>query len=103
MNTQISAILLCLCLFTTAALTAPEVLPAEAPAAAVASLDDPAETARALIGEPVEALIEAIGEPQSSDYAPSCLVDGEDGNWYYDGFIVYTLRTADGETVYDVE
>ena len=47
----------------------------------------------------------AIGEPTNgSEYASSCLIDGEDGVLYYDGFTVYTLRYADGtETVYDVE
>jgi len=29
--------------------------------------------------------------------------DGEDGNLYYDGFIVYTYREGDLETVYYVE
>lgn len=60
-------------------------------------------TARELIGEDVAVLYAAIGEPNSSDYAPSCLVDGEDGELYYDEFVVYTQRTASGETVYYVE
>ena len=55
------------------------------------------ETARTFEGAPVAELIEAIGEPVSSDYAPSCLGDGEDGNLYYDGFTVYTYRDTDGE------
>lgn len=60
--------------------------------------------AESCIGKSVDELIALIGEPESSDYAPSCLVEGaEDGNWYYDGFTVYTLRTADGETVEYVE
>ena len=45
----------------------------------------------------------AIGEPVSSDYAPSCLGEGEDGNLYYDGFTVYTYRDDTGETVSYVE
>ena len=54
-------------------------------------------------GKPVEDLIAAIGEPLSSDYAPSCLGEGEDGNLYYDGFTVYTYRDDTGETVSYVE
>ena len=51
------------------------------------------ETAKTFEGAPVEDLIAAIGEPESSDYAPSCLGEGEDGNLYYDGFTVYTTAT----------
>ena len=62
------------------------------------------ETAKTFEGAPVEDLIAAIGEPESSDYAPSCLGEGEDGNLYYDGFTVYTYRDTDGsETVSYVE
>ena len=62
------------------------------------------ETAKTFEGAPVEDLIAAIGEPESSDYAPSCLGEGEDGNLYYDGFTVYTYRDTDGqETVNYVE
>lgn len=59
--------------------------------------------AEALIGEDISKLYEAIGQPERSDYAPSCLVEGEDGMLYYDGFIVYTTREGDVETVYYVE
>lgn len=73
--------------------TAPE--PAEA---------DPKTIAAGLIDAPVAELYEAIGYPESSDYAPSCLKQGaEDGNLYYDGFIVYTIRDGEEETVYYVE
>lgn len=61
------------------------------------------EKALALKDHDVQELYDAIGEPESSDYASSCLVDGEDGALYYNGFTVYTLKTADGETVYDAE
>lgn len=61
------------------------------------------ETARTFEGAAVEELIAAIGEPQSSDYAPSCLGEGEDGNLYYDGFTVYTYRDGSGEVVSYVE
>ena len=57
-----------------------------------------------LIGSSVESLYSAIGSPNSSSYTESCLVlDGEDGFLYYDGFVVATIRRADGsELVYDV-
>lgn len=55
-----------------------------------------------LVDHPVSELYAAIGKPISSDYAPSCLIDGDDGILEYDGFTVYTERGADYETVYDV-
>ena len=45
----------------------------------------------------------AIGAPESSDYAPSCLGPGEDVNLYYDGFTVYTYRDSDQQVVVDAE
>jgi hypothetical protein len=66
--------------------------------------EDAFSLAESCIGKSVDELIALIGEPESSDYAQSCLVEGaQDGNWYYDGFTVYTLKTADGETVEYVE
>lgn len=59
--------------------------------------------AESCIDKDVLYLYELIGKPNSSDYAPSCLVDGEDGMLYYDGFVVYTTREGDVETVYYVE
>lgn len=63
------------------------------------------ELAQECIDLPVEDLYALIGEPESADYAPSCLNPevGEDGNLYYDGFIVYTYREGDTETVSYVE
>lgn len=62
------------------------------------------EKAESCIDKSVEELYELIGEPNSSDYAPSCLGEGgEDGNLYYDGFIVYTYKDATGEVVHYVE
>ena len=62
------------------------------------------ELAQSCIDKPVEDLYALIGQPESSDYAPSCLTEGgEDGNLYYADFIVYTLRTGDTEIVKDVE
>lgn len=61
--------------------------------------------AESCIDKSVEELYELIGEPESADYAPSCLNpgEGEDGNLYYEGFIVYTYREGDTETVQYVE
>ena len=60
--------------------------------------------AESCIDKDVSELYALIGQPNSSDYAPSCLVQGgEDGMLYYDGFVVYTTREGDVETVYYVE
>lgn len=91
--------------------------PAETPAATTAAAEettgaaettaaqDPAELAKSCIDKPLSELIALIGEPESSDYAPSCLNpgQGEDGMLYYDGFVVYTYKEGDTETVQDVE
>lgn len=67
------------------------------------STKDPVEIVRSFIDKPVAELYAQIGEPESADYAPSCMGDGEDGMLFYDGFIVYTYREGDVETVCDVE
>ena len=64
---------------------------------------DAKATAESFIGAAIEELYAAIGEPASSDYAPSCIGPGEDGNLYYDGFVVYTYREDGMETVEYVE
>ena len=59
--------------------------------------------AQECIGRSVDELIAAIGEPESSEYAASCEAeDAEDGMLQYDGFYVWTLKTADEELVRDV-
>ena len=63
----------------------------------------PVDIAKSYIDKPLSELIAVIGEPESSDYASSCLGDGEDGMLIYDGFVVYTYREGDTETVFDVE
>ena len=78
--------------------------PAEESEAPAEEEPSPLEAAKEFEGAPLEDLIAAVGEPLSSDYAPSCLGEGEDGNLYYDGFTVYTYRDTDGtETVNYVE
>lgn len=59
--------------------------------------------AEKLIGKSVEKLLEALGEPTSLSYAPSCLGSGEDGEYIYDGFTVYTYKEGGTETVRSVE
>ena len=84
-----------------AAPAAPEAA-APAPAAPAAG-GSPKEIAQSYIGGSASALAGAIGQPSSTEYATSCIGDGEDGIWYYDGFTVYTYRGTDGsERVEDV-
>ena len=90
---------------------APEAAPTVEPTAEPVPTEAPVEesndkeVALSLIDSPIEDLYAAIGEPATpGEYASSCLIDGEDGVLYYDGFTVYTLRYPDGtETVYHVE
>ena len=58
--------------------------------------------AESMIGEEVSKLIEVIGEPDSADYASSCLGPGEDGELQYDGFTVYTYKEGDSEVIQNV-
>ncbi len=52
----------------------------------------------------MEDVIALLGQPNDWQYASSCLVQGQDGFMYYDGFTVYTLFPDGGEeTVYYVE
>ena len=78
----------------------PTPAPTEAPAM---SAEEKKAIAEGYIDRDVEELYAAIGEPEYSDYAPSCLGEGDDGNLYYDGFIVYTYRENGTETVTYVE
>lgn len=82
---------------------APTEAPAEIPTEAAAPAADKKVLAESCIDKDISELYALIGEPESSDYAPSCLVEGEDGMLYYDGFVVYTTREGDVETVYHVE
>lgn len=85
--------------------TTPSQQPPETPSPSAPEPDasgDLKELAMTFIGESVDDLIAAIGEPSGSDYAPSCLGSGEDGELFYDGFSVYTYREDGAETVQDV-
>ena len=75
----------------------------EDPTEATQQPNDPMSLAKSCIDKPVAELYALIGQPNSFDYAPSCMGYGEDGNLYYDGFVVYTYKEDDIETVYFVE
>lgn len=87
--------------------------PSETESQPAESTDAPTETtvvdlkalAESCIDKPVEELYALIGQPDSSEYAPSCLNPGvgEDGNLFYEDFVVYTYREGDEETVTYVE
>ena len=87
--------------------TDPPAEPTDPPAESndsASTTEDAREVAMSLIDHDVQELYDAIGEPISSDYAPGCLEpNSEDGELVYDGFVVYTVRTAEREYVYDVE
>lgn len=59
--------------------------------------------AESYIGKEVSELYDAIGEPESSSYASSCLGSGEDGELVYNGFTVYTYKEGDSEVVQNVQ
>ena len=67
------------------------------------SVEDRINAAKSCIDKPVAELYKLIGQPDRFDYAPSCMGPGEDGNLYYEGFIVYTYRENGKESVYFVE
>ena len=74
-----------------------------APVATQAPVKVTADTAAAYIGRSTSALVAAIGQPSGKTYATSCIGDGDDGEWYYPGFTVYTYRDPNGsERVEDV-
>ncbi len=75
-----------------------------APAEAEAEQESPLKAqAESFIGKDIAQLIEALGQPLSSSYAPSCLGSGEDGEYIYDGVKVYTYKEGETETVRSVE
>lgn len=64
--------------------------------------NDRYNTALSMIGQPLDELIAAIGEPDDSSYASSCIGDGDDGELYYGSFTVCTYREGGEEKVVDV-
>ena len=56
--------------------------------------------AASLVGQDVQALYDAIGEPNNTEYVVGCYENGDDGMLYYDGFYVNTYRYTNGaETI----
>ena len=85
------------------------------PAQSKPAASDPAETkpaepakptaaqASGYVGSSASALESALGAPTSKSYSPSCMGEGEDGIWTYDGFTVYTYKEGGSETVEAVQ
>ena len=89
------------------AASAPASKPAQSkPAASAPAEAKPAEPAKptasqasGYVGSSASALESALGAPTSKSYSPSCMGEGEDGIWTYDGFTVYTYKEGGSETV----
>lgn len=77
--------------------------PAESTETVESTAADNKSLAISCIDKSVEELYAMVGEPNETDYVPSCLMEGEDGMLIYDEFIVYTYRLNGEETVIDVE
>lgn len=84
--------------------------PASKPAASAPAETKPAEPAKPTasqasryVGSSASALESALGAPISKSYSPSCMGEGEDGIWTYDGFTVYTYKEGGSETVEAVQ
>lgn len=84
--------------------------PASKPAASAPAETKPAEPAKptasqasGYVGSSASALESALGAPTSKSYSPSCMGEGEDGIWTYDGFTVYTYKEGSSETVEAVQ
>lgn len=84
--------------------------PAGKPAASAPAETKPAEPAKptvsqasGYVGSSASALESALGAPTSKSYSPSCMGEGEDGIWTYDGFTVYTYKEGGSETVEAVQ
>ena len=55
--------------------------------------------AQDLVGSSIEELYSAIGNPNKSNYLPSCIGVGKDGTLQYNGFTVTTFKDDKGETI----
>lgn len=93
------------------AASAPASKPAQSkPAASAPAETKPAEPAKPTASQAsgyvcssASALESALGAPTSKSYSPSCMGEGEDGIWTYDGFTVYTYKEGGSETVEAVQ
>lgn len=60
----------------------------------------PYELAQQYLGSDAGTFQSVVGSPSGTEYTISCEQDGaEDGVWYYDGFVVWTVRYADGTEI----
>jgi len=76
------------------------------PTQATMTAEEAVALIQTMIGQDVSKLYEIFDYPIISEYAPSCLNPGEggdDGMLVYSGFVVYTYRTEDAESIQDVE
>lgn len=89
------------------AASAPAGKPAQSKPAAETKPAEPAKPtasqASGYVGSSASALESALGAPTSKSYSPSCMGEGEDGIWTYDGFTVYTYKEGGSETVEAVQ
>ena len=69
------------------------------PSASAGTSKPSASQASGYVGSSASALESALGAPTSKSYSPSCMGEGEDGIWTYDGFTVYTYKEGGSETV----
>ena len=63
------------------------------------------DVAKKYIGRPVDELLSAVGQPDRTQYAASCLEENaQDGMLFFDaaGFYAWTVKNAAGETVHDI-
>ena len=81
-----------------AAVLPDEALKPDVPEAPTAK-EEALQIAKGFEGKDLSELIAVLGEPLSSEYGPSCLGDGKDGELKYDGFIVYTTQKGSAETI----
>lgn len=81
-----------------AAVLPDEALKPDVPEALTAK-EEALQIAKSFEGKDLSELIAVLGEPLSSEYGPSCLGDGKDGELKYDGFIVYTTQKGSAETI----
>lgn len=57
------------------------------------------EKARSYVGKQLTELIAEFGQPIATEYASSCLGDGEDGLITFNGFTVETYKEGDSEEI----
>ena len=65
---------------------------------AIAAMGEQQRHVEEMSGEPVQALYDYMGQPNSVEYVTSCMVaNAEDGKLFYDDFYVTTLRLSPDE------